>query len=278
MVATLPTIPPPPFRDVELGPLTLHVYGLLIGIGIVLALQLTERLARRDGVRAEGLLPVLLPSIAMGFVGARLYHVLSEPLRYAREPLDILKVWEGGLGIWGAIAAGAVTAMVLAPRHGVDRRRLLDAAAPACALAQAIGRWGNYANQELFGRPTSLPWALEVDPAHRPERYAESSTFHPTFLYESLGLLGIVALLTVLALRWDTRPRGILFAMYVALYSTIRFFVEGLRVDPAHEFGPLRQNEWLALVLATGAVAIAATMILRARRGRASAPPRGHAG
>lgn len=266
MPAFLATIPPPPVSDIELGPLTLHVYGLLIGLGIIAAIQLAERLARRDGVRVDGLLSVLLPAIAMGFVGARLYHVLSEPRRYARDPIDIFKVWEGGLGIWGAIAAGAITAMLLAPRHGIDRRRLLDAAAPACALAQAIGRWGNYANQELFGRPTTLPWALEVEPSHRPERFAQSTTFHPTFLYESLGLLAIVALLTVLALRWRTRPRGILFAFYVVLYSTIRFFVEGLRVDPAHEFGPLRQNEWLALVLAVGGAAVVVGMLVRQRR------------
>ena len=253
-------IPPPPVHNIELGPLTLHLYGLLIGLGVVLAINLTERLLRRQDVPVERLMTVLLPAVLMGFVGARLYHVASEPVRYAHDPGDIIKIWQGGLGIWGGIALGTITGLLIARRVGIPRRRLLDAVAPGIALAQALGRVGNYVNQELFGRPTDLPWGLEVNRVFRPAQYAGERYFHPTFLYEGLIDLSIGVALLVLFVRWKGRAPGVLFAIYVAAYSLGRFFVEGLRIDDAHSFGPFRQNEWLALTLFVLGTATAVVM------------------
>ncbi|MER3452542.1 MAG: prolipoprotein diacylglyceryl transferase, partial [Acidimicrobiia bacterium] len=190
-----------------------------------------------------------------GIVGARLYHVATDYQRYTDDPLRALRIWEGGLGIWGGVALGVLAGVVVARRRGYDLPGLFDAAAPALPLAQAIGRWGNYFNQELFGRPTTLPWALRVDPAHRPPGYEGFATFHPTFLYESLWNLAVVGIVLAVERRFRLR-RGYLFVVYVAAYTFGRFFVEYLRIDPAHRILGLRLNDWTSVVVFVGAVAL----------------------
>jgi len=262
----LTAIPAPPIDNLEFGPLTLHLYGLCIGIGMVVAITLAEHLLRRRGVPLGNFYAVVIPAVIMGFVGSRIYHVLSEPRRYADAPGDIVQVWNGGLGIYGAVIGGALTAWVLARRRGFPLGELLDAAAVGFPIAQAIGRVGNWVNQELFGGPTGLPWRLEVDALHRPARYADDCCFHPTFAYEGLANLVLATGLFVTHRRWGARPVGVLFALYVAGYSAIRVFVEELRVDEAHEWFGLRQNQWVALVLVIGGLAVAAALVRRQRR------------
>jgi prolipoprotein diacylglyceryl transferase len=282
----LATIPAPGRNVIEIGPLDLHIYGLIIGLSVVLAINVFERMLRADGVSTDRLMGLLLPAVLMGFVGARLYHVASEVQHYRQSPGDIVKVWEGGLGIYGGVLFGVVTGVVLCRRLNVPRLAALDAVAPAFLIAQALGRWGNYFNQELFGRPSDAPWALEVDAVHRPTGFTQFDTFHPTFLYESLANLVLFVVIVALHRSWRTRAPGVLFPIYIAAYSLVRYFVEGLRIDPAHTWMGMRQNEWIALGLFVVATAVAAIMqTLHAQRpperhpldppGAAPAPPLG---
>ena len=186
-----------------------------------------------------------------GVVGARLYHVVTDWERFENDLGDIPKIWEGGLGIPGGIALGVLVGVWLIRRRGIPAGPALTAVAPALPLAQAIGRFGNWFNQELYGRATDLPWALEIDDENLPPGVASGTTFHPTFLYESLWNLALCG-----ALLWIDRrfapQRGRLFAMYVAGYGLGRFWIEGLRIDDAKEFGPFRLNQWMALALIAG--------------------------
>lgn len=264
----LATIPPPPFRDIDLGPVTLHGYGLFIGLAIVAGIALCDWGLRQQFVDTSRFTTLALLAVAGGFVGARLYHVASEPAKFAEHPEDIIAVWEGGLGIYGAVIGGAVAGLGLAPRFGIPRRAFADAAAPALLLAQAIGRWGNYLNQELFGRPTSGPQALEVEPHRRPEQHAGEETFHPTFLYESAANALLCLVFVLLLSRWRSRAPGVLLPLYVAAYSVVRLVVEPLRIDPAHELLGVRQNVWVAGVLVLAGALTALVMQRRhARRG-----------
>jgi prolipoprotein diacylglyceryl transferase len=166
--------------------------------------------------------------------------------------MDALKIWNGGLGIWGAVVLGGVGAWIACHRRGIPLPPMADAIAPGIVLAQAAGRWGNWFNQELFGRPTTLPWGLRIDPAHRPERYADVATFHPTFLYESLWCIGVAVLCIWADRRWRM-GHGRVFALYVAAYVAGRAVWEMLRVDPANDFLGLRVNLWVCLVAFVGA-------------------------
>ncbi|MEO6866495.1 MAG: prolipoprotein diacylglyceryl transferase [Gaiellales bacterium] len=262
----LATIPAPPFRDFEIGGATLHGYGLVMGIAIVVGINIFEWALKRQHVDTSRLTPFLLIAIVAGFIGARLYHVASEPQRFMDAPGDIIKIWEGGLGIYGAVFGGVLVGGWIAPRFGLPRRAAIDAAAPAFLFAQAIGRLGNYLNQELFGRPFNGPWALEVDPEHRPLGYLNDATFHPTFLYEAIGTLLLGFVFVMLVRRWTSRPPGILFPLYVAAYSLLRLMVEPLRIDSAHEWLGMRQNVWVAGVLVIAGLAAAAIMYRRERR------------
>ena len=258
-------IPEPPIRDLTFGPLTLHMYGLIIGIGIIAGLRLMERVLGKLDVDRTHFLGVMVPGIIGGFVGARLYHVLSEPVRYAHHPGDIIAVWNGGLGIYGAIIAGTAVVYLRVRRIGGNFAQWADAAAVGLPLSQAIGRWGNYVNQELFGRPTDLPWGVQIDAFHRPTGFSGTCCFHPTFLYESLGCLALCIVLYVAATRWPSRPTGVIFPLYLIGYSVLRMGMELLRIDDAHTFLGMRQNFWVAAataVFATGVV----TWQLRSRR------------
>jgi prolipoprotein diacylglyceryl transferase len=205
--------------------------------------------------------------VPLGLVGARLYHVATDwSTRFAGHWERIPQVWEGGLGIYGAILGGMLGAWIAARRLGLALPALLDCIAPATAVAQAIGRCGNYFNQELFGGPTKLPWGLEIAPQNRPAGYTQYATFQPTFLYEALWCLLVAAVVVAVSRsRWRRLPGGALLCLYLSLYSFGRFFVEGLRIDPAHEIGPFRLNQVVAACVFFGAGAI--FLALRRRGG-----------
>jgi prolipoprotein diacylglyceryl transferase len=208
-----------------------------------------------------------------GIVGARLYHVVTSWSTVDGEWWEPFAVWEGGLGVWGGIAGGVLVGAWVVHRAGESVLAFMDVVAPGLLLAQAIGRWGNYFNQELFGEPTDLPWGLEIDFANRPEQFAAETTFHPTFLYESLwSLLGVFVLLLVD--RWlRIRPPG-LFCLYVAWYTFARFFMELLRIDEAHEWFGLRLNAWVSIAVFVLALVGFVWSQRREERGpRREAPP-----
>jgi prolipoprotein diacylglyceryl transferase len=233
----------------HLGGLAPRWYGILLAAGILIAILVTRRQlawrGRDPGLAGE----VAVWAVPCGVVGARLYHVATDWSAFSGHLENIPRIQQGGLGIYGALLGGALGAVIGARRAGVPLLVVLDCAAPGVALAQALGRFGNYFNQELFGGPTSLPWGLEIDPENRPAQYLDEPTFHPTFLYESLWNLLVMAVLLRVALRWRRQAAGYVLALYLALYSLGRFFVEGLRVDPAHEIGPLRLNQVVAAVV-----------------------------
>jgi prolipoprotein diacylglyceryl transferase len=263
------SIPSPSRGVVHLGPFPLRAYALCILLGIFAAIFLAGRRWEARGGERRTISDIAVWAVPGGLVGARLYHVATDYQLYDDRPLDALRIWDGGLGIWGGVAGGALTAWFVARRWDIDFWGLADAAAPALALAQAIGRWGNWFNQELFGRPTSLPWGLEIDPQNRPDGYGASGTFHPTFLYESLWNLVVVGIVLVVEKRVSLR-KGRLFAVYVAAYTFGRFWIELLRIDPAHEILGLRVNDWTSVIVFVVAMAFVVTGI---ERGEAEAPP-----
>ncbi len=249
ILGPLAAIPAPPIGGLELGPLDLRFYGVLIALGAFLALQWTVRRYERMGGSAVLAERASLAAILFGFLGARIGYVIPRFDRFIDRPLDILAIWQGGLALFGGLTAGTIAVILVTRRGGGDLRAMADAVAPALPLAQAIGRWGNYFNQELYGRPTDLPWGLEVDPAfRRPPEFADESTFHPTFLYESLWNIALVILLV----RLDRRrilPRGALILVYAIGYGLGRFLTELLRIDTVERYAGLSRNNWLALVL-----------------------------
>ncbi|WP_062377637.1 prolipoprotein diacylglyceryl transferase [Demequina pelophila] len=252
------SIPSPPveWSQIHLGPLTIHVYALCILAGIFAALWLTARRWKERGGDPEKVMDVAFWAIPFGIVGGRLYHVISTPGPYFGEggdPLAALRIWEGGLGIWGAVALGAFGAWLGARRAGVSFPTFADAVAPGVLLAQAIGRLGNYFNQELFGAPTTLPWALEIEPAFRPEGYEQFATFHPTFLYEMVWNLAGVALLLWLDRKYDLRG-GRTFWLYVIVYVSGRLWIEAVRIDTAVHVLGLRINIWVSIAVLAGAI------------------------
>jgi prolipoprotein diacylglyceryl transferase len=186
--------------------------------------------------------------VAAGIVGARAYHVATSWDEVPDEWWGPFAVWKGGLGVWGGIALGCIVGAIIAKRSGANVAVLADCAAPGLLLAQGIGRLGNWWNQELYGKPTDLPWGLEIDPQHRVPGYEQYDTFHPTFLYELIYDSVMVGVLLVVDRLFRIRPPA-LFALYVSLYTFGRFFEELLRIDPAHEFAGLRLNAWVSIVL-----------------------------
>ena len=253
------SIPSPGQGVWHLGPLPIRGYALCIILGIVVAVWLGERRLVARGGRPGQVQDIAIFAVPFGIVGGRLYHVATDWEKYfgaGKHPVDALKIWNGGLGIWGAIALGALGAYIGARRNGVRFGPLADALAPGIVLAQAIGRWGNWFNQELFGKPSDLPWALEIDPEHRPTGYEQYSTFHPAFLYEFVWNIGVAGLV-IWADRRFKLGHGRAFALYVAGYCVGRGWIEMLRIDPVQEsdvFG-LRLNVWTSLILFTLSVA-----------------------
>ncbi|MFZ2625900.1 MAG: prolipoprotein diacylglyceryl transferase [Propionibacterium sp.] len=264
-------LPSPPISEFQLGPLTIHIYALCMLAGIVVAWMLASRRFVARGGKPEQFESLALWVVIIGIVGARAYHVATDPELYfapGRNPVDAFKIWNGGLGIWGAVAAGAVTGLIWCRRHGVRFGEVADAMAPALLFAQAIGRLGNWFNQELFGRPTTLPWGLLIDPAHRPAGYEQFATFHPTFLYELIWCT-IGGFLLLWLERRLPLGRGKLFTVYVLYYCLGRFFIESLRIDPANHLDGMRLNNYTSAIVFAVAACVLVWQLWR-HPGRAS--------
>ena len=262
----LASLPSPSAGSLELGPLRLNAYGLMIALGAIAATWLMGRRldARKWGTRDDAS-AIAMWAVPAGVVGARIYHVITDWERFDGRWLDALKIWKGGLGIWGGLLLGTIVGLWVAKRRGLRPAETLTIVAPALPLAQAIGRFGNWFNQELFGRATTLPWGLEIDDKHLPDGFASGTLFHPTFLYEAIGNIVLMAVLLQVDRRARLRP-GHLFFVYVAGYATLRFFVEGLRIDPAKSAGGLRLNQWTSIVMV--AVSVAVLVVWRPRSTR----------
>jgi prolipoprotein diacylglyceryl transferase len=254
-------MPSPPSETFALGPLSGHWYGLLVAVGGVVFALLTAWLWQRRGGSFQEAFWLCLASMPFAVVGGRLYHLATGGWSTPGE--RSVAVWEGGLGIFGAVAAGGLALALLGRWRGLDPWRLLDCAVPGLALAQGIGRLGNWFNQELYGEPTDLPWGLEIDVDHRLPGYLGHAHYHPTFLYELLWDVALAAiLLWLVAGRRRVRP-GIAVGVWLAGYSLGRLWIEGLRIDPADHLGPLRLNQVVALL---GIAAGSALVVWRASR------------
>ncbi|RYV52768.1 prolipoprotein diacylglyceryl transferase [Pengzhenrongella frigida] len=259
MSGLLPVAIPSPSVSVwHLGPFPLRAYAFSILAGIAVALWMTRRRWAERGGDPETVLEIVFWAVPFGIIGGRIYHVISSPDAYfgaGGDPVTALFIWEGGLGIWGAIALGAVGAWIGCKREGVRFSSFADAVAPGLLVAQALGRLGNWFNQELFGGPTTLPWGLRIDPTSPtfPEGYPADTLFHPTFLYEILWNLAAAALLIYLDRRYRL-GHGRVFWLYVVMYTTGRLWIELLRIDPATLVLGLRLNVWTSIVVGLGAL------------------------
>ena len=265
--AVLASIPSPSQGVWDLGPFPVRAYALCIIAGIVLACWITEKRWVARGGKPGEVLDIAVWAVPFGIIGGRIYHVITTPQPYfgeGGEPLKAFAIWEGGLGIWGAIAFGGVGAWIACRKRGIPLPAFADAIAPGLLVAQAVGRLGNWFNQELFGGPSDLPWALEIDRAHRPLQYLDVATFHPTFLYELIWDLAAAAVV-IWADRRFRLGHGRVFALYVALYCAGRLWIELLRTDPANEFFGIRLNVFTCLVVGLGAVAYLVAMRGRPR-------------
>ena len=253
----LPAAIPSPSQSVwYLGPLPLRAYALAILAGIVAAVWISQRRMAERGGPAERVIEIVFWAVPFGIVGGRIYHVVSSPQAYFGpdgEPLRAFALWEGGLGIWGAIALGAVGAAIGCRRQNVRFSSFADVVAPALLVAQAIGRLGNWFNQELFGGQTTLPWGLRIDEAHLPAGYDVGTLFHPTFLYELVWNLAGAAFL-VWADRRFRLGHGRVFWLYVVVYTSGRLWIEMVRIDPANTVLGLRLNVWTSLLVGIGAL------------------------
>ena len=245
LTSALASIPSPDRNVFELGPLTIRLYGLMLLAGILVAIYVFGRRWVAWGGDWDLVLRVSMWGVGWGIVGARLYHVVTSWDEVPDEWWGVFAVWKGGLGIWGGIAGGVIAGAIVARRAGANVSLMADAATPGIMLAQVVGRLGNYFNQELYGKPSDLPWALEIDPEERSRDYEAFATFHPIFLYEMLwNVIGAAALV---GLGRRLKPGGILW-LYVMWYSLGRLaWQEHLRIDPSNHIGGLRLNFWIAI-------------------------------
>ena len=238
------SIPSPDVGTLSLGPLNLRLYGLMVALGVIAGAYATARLLQRRGLNPDWAIQACTVGVPLALIGARAYHVLTDWKRYQGRWVDVVKIWEGGLGIPGGIVGGVVGGLIVIRMRRLPLRSILDAAAVGFPAGQFVGRLGNWFNQELFGRPTDLPWGLEIDPEHRPREYLESATFHPTFAYEMVWSLLVFAL--VWRTAWRGRlPRGHFLVFYLFLYSAGRLWIEALRVDHASLLAGVRVNIWV---------------------------------
>jgi prolipoprotein diacylglyceryl transferase len=244
----LASIPSPSINHFSLGPLSIHIYGLCYIAAVLVAVLVTQKRWEDRGGSGHLVQEVALWAFPAGLVGGRIYHVITSFDQLPKTWWGPFAIWQGGLGIWGGIALGTLVGIWVLRRHRANVALFLDAAAPGLLLAQAIGRIGNYFNQELFGLPTKLPWGLEIDPVHRPPGYESVTTFHPVFFYELIWNVCLAGALVLLGRKFSIRPPGI-FALYVCGYSFARIFEELLRIDPANHVLGLRLNFYVAVIL-----------------------------
>lgn len=265
-LSPLSKIPSPSQSVWHLGGIPIRGYALCIVLGIVAACVVTELRMRRRGAPPNLVLDIAVYAVPAGIIGARIYHVITSPEGYfgsGGDPWAILRIWEGGLGVWGSVAGGAVGALIACRRFGVPLRFVADALAPGLPLAQAIGRWGNYLNNELYGRTTKLPWGVEIYDWDGKAGQAVTETgsgepivkgvYHPTFLYEFLWDIGVAVLVWLLDRRYRF-GRGRAFALYAMAYCAGRFWIEAMRSDEAQHFLGMRLNNWTALLVFAGAL------------------------
>jgi prolipoprotein diacylglyceryl transferase len=266
MLQLIASIPSPSSGALELGPLTLRAYGVMIALGVLAAVWLGQKRWSAVGGGPDEVASVAMWAVPAGLVGARIYHVLTD-WRFDEGWVEPFKIWEGGLGIPGGIFTGVFAAMWLMRRNDWDRGSMLDAMIPGVPLAQAIGRWGNWFNQELFGGQSDLPWAVEIDARYAAAAgHPDVATFHPTFLYESLWNLGLVLFLIWID-RTQKIKRGGLFAVYVVGYLIARLWLETVRIDHASEIAGVRVNIWMSII---GIVLAGGWLLLSGRRGAES--------
>ncbi|MBO1030187.1 prolipoprotein diacylglyceryl transferase [Tessaracoccus sp. SD287] len=266
-------IPSPSISSFSIGPLTIHFYALCILLGIFVAWSLVRRRFVARGGQSELMETMVVAAVLAGILGARVYHVLTRWQDYfgpGRDPLDALKIWEGGLGIIGGVIFGAGVVLLFCRRHHFSFPTMADVFAPGILLAQGIGRLGNWFNQELFGKPTDLPWGLQIDAAHRPRDLRAYETFHPTFLYEMLWNFGGVGVL-LWAERRFRLGNGRVFMLYVAWYGAGRVLMEQLRLDPANLVLGMRINGFIALMLCVLGV-LGFALLTKYRPGRVETP------
>ena len=243
----LAAVPSPSQNVIEIGPLTIHFYGILIALGVIVAIIVSRHRYTRFGGSGEMFERVAIWGVVIGFLGARAGYVVTHTARFEGRPWAALYLWEGGLALYGGILFGAVTIIYLMRRWDGDVFAVGDAVAIGLPLAQAIGRWGNYFNQELFGTPSDLPWAIIIDPAQRPAEYLQFETFHPTFLYESLWIALILVPVILILERRGKLFKGASFGLYVALYAVIRFLMELMRTDTTFRFLGISRNGWVSV-------------------------------
>ncbi|MFN8024977.1 MAG: prolipoprotein diacylglyceryl transferase [Acidimicrobiia bacterium] len=239
---TVGSIPSPDSGN--LGPF--HMYGIVLAVGVLVAVFVAEHRWRNRGYPRDGIYDICFWVVVWGVIGARLYHVVTDYQLFEDDPWRAFQIWKGGLAIWGAVLGGGIAVAVITIRRKMDTLAVTDVMAVGIVLAQAIGRWGNWFNQELFGKPSTLPWALQIAPEHRPAGYTQYATFQPTFLYESLFCLAVAGVLLLAERRFRLR-KGQTFALYVMLYCVGRFWFEYLRIDPAHHVAGLRINGWVSI-------------------------------
>ena len=262
-LAVIASIPSPGANSIEIGPVELRAYGLMIALGVIAAVWMSQHRWAARGGDPEQINRIALWAVPAGLVGARLYHVITDWKRFEADGwLEALAIWKGGLGIPGGMAAGILTGLWMMRRRRMNRGEALAAMVPALPLAQAIGRLGNWFNQELYGSPTDLPWGLEIDRAHRPDQYIDVETFHPTFLYEGLWNLALCVLLLALDRRRlaasasilvsdprRARRPGSILAVYILGYGLGRLWIEAVRIDSASLVWGVRVNIWMSLTL-----------------------------
>jgi prolipoprotein diacylglyceryl transferase len=262
-------IPSPSTSQISIGPATFHYYALCIIAGISVAIWLGRKRYVTNGGLADDVSEAAIWAVPFGIIGGRIYHVITSPQQYfgsGGNPVDALRIWQGGLGIWGAISMGAFGAFLYFRTHKTTLSFLhfLDALAPGVVIAQAIGRVGNWFNQELFGKPTSLPWGLEIDLRNRPSGFENYLTFHPTFMYEAIWCLLVAFILIKLPIffRRIVKNQGDVFALYVCGYTLGRLWIEALRIDDANYILGLRLNIWVSFIV----IALSVVYLIRSNR------------